>query len=93
MACTGNSPNQVALYINYRDSTHSTSRQVLIVLGISLAKHVICHMIPRVLTYNCNHSVTLAIDIRDSTGTVIYALTMSGLGRSLVPRPYPLPYR
>ena len=49
MACAGNSPNQAALYINYRDSTHSTSRQVLIVLGISLAKHVICHTTTRML--------------------------------------------
>ena len=35
-----------ALYINYRDSRHSTSPQVLIVLGISLAN---CHMTTRVL--------------------------------------------
>ena len=39
-ADTGNLPNQAALYINYRDSGHSTSSQVLIVLGISLAKRV-----------------------------------------------------
>ena len=37
------------LYIIYRDSMHSTSRQVLIVLGISLAKRVICNMTTRVL--------------------------------------------
>ena len=30
--------------------------------------------------------VTLAIDIRDSTGTVIYALTTSGLGPKLAIR-------
>ena len=40
---------QAALYINCRDSMHSTSRQVLIVLGISLAKRVNCHMTTRVL--------------------------------------------
>ena len=45
----GNLPNQAALYINYRDSGHSTSRQVLIVLVISLAKCVNCHMTTRVL--------------------------------------------
>ena len=49
MACTGDSLNQAALYINYRDFTHSASRQVLIVLGISLAKRVIYHMTTRVL--------------------------------------------
>ena len=39
----------MALYINYRDSRDSTSRQVLIVLGISLAKRVNYHMTTRVL--------------------------------------------
>ena len=67
-ACTGNSPNQAALYINYRDSTHSTSHQVLIVLGILLAERVICHMTTRVLNviltdgtmpYNTTHAIAV----------------------------------
>ena len=51
-----------------------------------------CHVFHALLVYTCtyssNHSTlpAIAIDIRDSTGTVIYALTTSGLGPKLAIR-------
>ena len=41
---------------------------------------------PPLLVYTLLAVITLAIDIGDSTGTVIYALTMSGVGHKLAMR-------
>ena len=45
---------------------------------VSTVLYLSFHAFTCLYTYNCNYS--LAIDIRDSTGTVIYSLTMSDLG-------------